>query len=65
MVVLEIKMSFYEELSFRHYLQHYLGTTTTTEIQLCPWVHCQAYFIKFYRNGIMILTQRNLKMHEK
>ncbi len=28
--------SLYEELSFRHYLRHYSGTTITTHIQLCP-----------------------------
>ncbi len=33
--------SFYEELSFQHYLQHYLETKRTTEIQSCLQVHRQ------------------------
>ncbi len=32
------EMLFYDELSFRHYLQHYPGTTRTTEIQYL-WLH--------------------------
>ncbi len=31
--------SFYEELSFQHYLQHYSETKRTTEIQSCLQVH--------------------------
>ena len=42
MVVIEIG-SFYDELSFRHCLQHYSGTTKTTEIQLWLFGHREVY----------------------
>ena len=31
--------SFYEGISFRHYLQHYSGIIRSTEIQFYLWVH--------------------------
>ncbi len=40
-VVPMIGVRFYDELSFRHYLQHYSGITRATEIKLCVCVHRQ------------------------
>ncbi len=39
-LVLQFKIDF-EDFSFRHYLQHYSGTTRPTVIQLCLWIHWQ------------------------
>ncbi len=54
--VLEIG-SFYEEFSFwTLYLQHYLGTTKSTKIILCLWVHRQVCFDKI--SSIVVKTER-------
>ena len=41
--------TFYEELSFEHYLQDYSGTIRITDILLCPWVHQHVCCDKYYQ----------------
>ncbi len=43
---------FMKKLSFQHYLQHYSGTTRTTEIQSCLYVHRQVYCDKMSSGAI-------------